>query len=197
MKNLKEQYDEIVTERKKIIDQINFLVNDEKVKKYLELCNRNMDLKRLQKKIYKQVKVDEYSLCNHIFVNILCEYDMVEGRSNNYCGCIKCGLDQRVFSLMNLYGKVDLLTFDQQIMYSFMKNRSYINGIDTKVSCDLELAKAIYSRIKEVHPDIDDETARKYFEIALNDIRRIKVNNERKASRIRRLKLNSGFNNWN
>ena len=63
-------------------------------------------------------------------------------------------------------------------------------------SSDLDLAKAIYSKIKESHPDIDDETARKYFEIALDNIRKIKVNDERKVSRAKRLSLSPKFNKW-
>ena len=68
--------------------------------------------------------------------------------------------------------------------------------METKLVCNLDLAKAIYSKIKEAHPDIDDETARKYFEISLDDIRNIKVNDERKKSRAKRLSLNPDFNKW-
>lgn len=195
MENLKEQYDEIVTKRKKIIDQINFLVNDEKVKKYFKLRNENSELAYKEQELYKKLKIADYSSCNHIWVRTL----ICDNGGDTYCGCIKCGLDQTVLRLRYIFDTVDIMSFEQRLMYNFMTDTDvfYDKGIESTSVCDLELAKAIYSRIKEVHPDIDDETARKYFEIALNDIRRIKVNNERKASRIRRLKLNSGFNNWN
>ena len=45
--------------------------------------------------------------------------------------------------------------------------------------------------------DIDDETAYKYFEIALDNIRNIKVNNNRKNSRAKRLSLIPNFKKWN
>ena len=81
-------------------------------------------------------------------------------------------------------------------MYDFMYGGVYRSGIDTKMFCDLDLAKAIYSKIREAHPNIDDETARKYFEIALDNIRNIKVTEERKANRAKRLLLIPGFNRW-
>ena len=127
-----------------------------------DLYNKNEQLVCQQKDLYKQMKIDEYSFCNHIWVNTLHDYDSFEGRSYNYHGCIKCGLDQRVFYLSEQYR-------------------------------DLDLAKAIYSKIKEAHPDIDDETARKYFEIVLYNIRENKVSDERKA---KRLSLSPEFNKW-
>lgn len=196
MSTLQEQYAKIVSERKEIITQINELADNEKVKTYFRLCNQNNQLAEQQKDLYKQIKVEEYSSCNHIWVTTLHDYDSFEGRSYNYCGCMKCGLDQRIFNLMENCHKSDYLTLEQQIMYNFMYRSSYKSGIDTKVLCDLDLAKAIYAKIKEAHPDIDDEIARKYFEIALDNIRKSKVNDERKASRIKRLSLNPKFNKW-
>lgn len=196
MTTLKERYEEIVSERKKLIAKINELANDDKVKKYFELCRQNDSLATQQKDLYKRIRIEEYSYCNHIWVTTLHDYDSIEGRSYNYCGCMKCGLDQRVFHLMENCHKLDYLTLEQQIMYNFMYGSSYKSGIDTKVLCDLDLAKAIYAKIKEVYPDIDDEMARKYFEIALDNIRRTKVSDERKTNRAKRLLLNPKFNKW-
>lgn len=199
MENLKTKYDQIVSERKGLIEQINVLAEDETVKKYLQLRSQNDKLANQQKDLYEQIKVEEYSSCNHIWVNTLHDYDRWEGRSYNYCGCIKCGLDRRVFHLMEGYhSSLDWLTLDQRIMYDFMAGRhtTYGTGINTHILCDLDLAKAIYSKIKEVHPDMDDETAIKYFRAALHNIRGTKVNEERKVSRAKRLSLNPQFNKW-
>jgi len=43
---------------------------------------------------------------------------------------------------------------------------------------------------------IDDLTAIKYFNHAIGNIRNIKVSEERKVKRAKRLSLSSGFNNW-
>lgn len=194
MDNLKKQYNEISVKRETIIKQINKLKNNEIVKKYFDLCSCNEKLIIQQNELEKQIKFRKYSSCNHILVTTLREYDDLECRSYDYQGCIKCGLDT---SILLLNCNLKYLTSEQRIMYDYMKDCEYFNGIDTELLCDLDLAKAIYSRIKEVHPDIDDETATKYFEISLNDIRNIKVSEERKISRAKRLSLNTIFNKWN
>ncbi len=183
METKKEQYDEIMLAKERLGVQISTSANNDQV------ANN-------ERKLYTQLEFDKFSSCNHIWVNTLCDYDRSEGRSYNYCGCIKCGLDQRVFHFLDYYPDLSLLSLDQEIMYEFMRNHYYKGGIYTKVLCDLDLAKAIYSKIKEVHPDIDDETARKYFEIALDNIRNIKVSEERKISRAKRLSLMPKFNKW-
>lgn len=70
------------------------------------------------------------------------------------------------------------------------------NGIRSNELCDLNLAIAIYAKIKENYSDIDDQLALKYFEISLNNIRKIKVSEERKNSRAKRLYLNPKFVKW-
>ncbi len=196
MDNLKKQYDQIVSERKDIIEQIKVLAENETVKKYFSLRELNDKLSKQQNDLYTQIKFGEYLSCNHIWVTTLHEYDSWEGRSYNYRGCVKCGLDRRVFHLMKSYHNPEWLTFDQRIMYDFMMNHSLNRGIDSNLLCDLDLAKAIYAKIKEVHPDIDDMTAIKYLKAALYNIRNIKVNDKRKLSRAKRLSLKTNFNNW-
>lgn len=149
-----------------------------------------------QKNIYRQLKTKEYSSCNHVWVTTLQDYDRHEGRSYNYHGCIKCGLNKKVFYLMEkYYDRPDELEFDERIMYDFMRNSFSDNGIYTNLFCDLDLAKAIYTKIKEIHPDIDDETAIKYLKVALHFIRDIKVSDERKISRAKRLSLHPNYFN--
>ena len=135
--------------------------------------------------------------CNHIWVTTLKDYDSDEDELETYCGCIKCGLDRGVLYLMEYNPDYRSLTLDQQIMYDVIQNHYFLGGIYTDVECDLELAKAIYKKIHEVHPNISDQLARKYFEIALDNIRNIKVNDERKESRAKRLSLSNKFNKWN
>lgn len=136
------------------------------------------------------MKNEEYKCCEHILVYSEIDYDRYEGRTHRSCGCIKCGLDNSVLS------KKVGLTFYQMIMYDYLRKR-HLMGKETKIACDLSLAQAIYSKIKETHPDINDEMAIKYFEIALNDIRNIKVSEERKTNRAKRLSLDPKFKSWN
>lgn len=124
-------------------------------------------------------------------MNSKVEHDSWEGRVYKSCGCIKCGLDDSV-----LDKKRKWLSFHQKIMYDYLKEK-YLKGYKTEIACDLDLAQAIYSKIKEAHSDIDDEMAIKYFKVALDDIRNIKVSDERKTSRAKRLSLNHKFRRWN
>lgn len=193
MENLKEQYSKVVDERKDVLRQIEELEKDENVKKYIELKGHN---DKLIKQLYIDMKNDEYSSCNHILVNTLHDYDSCEGRSYNYYGCIKCGLDSRILSRILEPSESFLLPLEQKVMYDFLKKNGFNGGVDFDDFCDLDLGKAIYSKIKERHPDIDDETAMKYFGVALNDIRNIEVSEDRKENRAKRLSLSPKFNKW-
>ena len=175
MDSLKEQYEKILAERETIARQISELENNDVVKKYLDLRNKNEQSAKQQENLYEQMKIEEYSSCNHIWVIAAHDYDSWEHRSYDYNGCIKCGLDQRVLGLIERGAHKEWLSLEHQVMYDamLMYDDSYRRrGIDTKVVCDLDLAKSVYSKIKKEHPDIDDETAVEYFEIAIDDIRK-------------------------
>ena len=196
MDELKSKYDNIIIKRKKVIDEINALENDKKNKRYFDLCAKDKELKKQQKNLYKEFKNSEYSSCNHICVNTLHDYDRLEGRSFDYCGCIKCGLDERVYYKVDNQFNPDYLSFEEKVMYEYLNNHYDTKGKNTYLLCDLDLARAIYNKIKEYHPDINDETTIKYFETALHKIRHIKVNDKRKENRAKRLSLQPNFNKW-
>ena len=185
LKKLKDNYNQILSERKEIIEQINDLEEDETVKKYIELHSKNKELETQQKDLYKQIKVGEYSSCNHIWVHVLHDYDSLEGRSYDYHGCIKCGLDNSVLFLKQNYGSANFLAFDQRIMYDYItSDYPYNSGISADLSCDFDLAKAYYAKIKEIHPDADDETIVKYLRVAVL-AGNVKENDERKRKQKR------------
>ena len=135
------------------------------------------------------MKYGGYENCNHLWgisMDEYGEYDYV---------CVKCGLNYKSLRLTNR-GKENSLSFDERVMASVLKERSFVNDADINIVCDRELAMAIYKKIREYYPDIDDKTVIKYFEIALNDIRNIEVSDERKKSRAKRLGLSKDFNKW-
>lgn len=191
MSDLKRKYEELKNQREKTIEELNHLREDDRVKRYIELQSKNETLYNEQIALYQELKKEEYSSCNHILVYSEIDYDRYEGRSYKRCGCIKCGLDGSVSSQSREY-----LPFSQKIMYDYLR-KNHLRGKETNITCDLDLAQAIYSKVKEVHPDINDDTAIGYFEIALNNIRNTKVSEERKTNRAKRLSLGSKFKNWN
>lgn len=194
MSELKKEYDETTEQRVAVIDELKQLENDELVKRYLELKKENYNLYDKQLRLYGSIKKEEYDECKHILVYSKIDYDRYEGRTYRSCGCIKCGLDNSV-----LDKEREWLTPTQKIMYDYLRKNhlNYFNGIKIDILCDIDLATSIYSKIKDANPDIDDETAIKYFEIALHNIRNIEVNDERKISRAKRLSLSPKFKRWN
>lgn len=197
MNLLEEKYKKIIEKRNNISIELKELLDNEAVKRYFELCHQDKNLSNRQKELYESIKKGQYLKCNHIWVNTLRDYDSYEGRTETYCGCIKCGLDERVIYMMEYNPDTSALTEDQKIMYEIINNTHYSKGINTNVGCNLELGMAIYKKIKEIHPNIQDGLARKYFEIALDNIRNIKVSDERKENRAKRLSLSKDFNKWN
>ncbi|MCI9279232.1 MAG: hypothetical protein HFJ02_00335 [Bacilli bacterium] len=195
MSQLKEKFDKITEQRGTIIDEIKRLKEDEKVKRYIALNEQNNNLYSKQLDLYQKMKTEEYGTCKHILVYSKRDYERYEGRTYLSCGCIKCGLDNSVLN----YGR-DYLSGDREIMYDYLRKNvlgGKLRGIETEIDCDLDLAKAIYSKIKKVYPIINDTTANYYFQAALHDIRNIKVSDNREMSRARRLSLNPKFKNWN
>lgn len=192
MDNLKEEYEKITEERGSVLEQLKILEEDEKIKKYLELCEQNRKLKLKQVNSYEQMKKDEYSSCNHIWVYTLQDYDSMEGRSYNYCGCVKCGLDQRVFA----ESYPEYLPYPKKIMYDFMRKNHYTKGIKSNIFCDLELAQAVYKKIKECNPELDDENLLTFLDITINSIRENIKTDEQKEIKRKEYSLNPKFNKW-
>lgn len=62
--------------------------------------------------------------------------------------------------------------------------------------CNLELAHAIYTRLKEEYPGRPDEAIARYFTSALYMIQKYPVSEKRKAGRAKRLGLSEDFNKW-
>lgn len=191
MEEIKKEYDSVTKERQEVLDELQSLKGNEIVKRYLELISNNEKLIKKQKMLYTEMKTNEYKNCEHISIISRIERDRYEGRSYKYSGCIKCGLNEAV-----LVSDGKFLSLENKIIYDYIMKYNMGHGVYLDVVCDLNLAKAIYSKIKERHPEIDDETAIKYFEIALDHIRHIKVSEERKENRVKRLKLNPNFKNW-
>lgn len=136
-----------------------------------------------------------YDSCSHILIcsSIDPSSKYLGGYEHRKYGCIKCGLDTKI-----LY-ETHLISLKDKIMKRYLSEHisDFFKGIETEIICDLNLAKAIYSKIKSAHPNIDDETIIKYIEIALDNIRNIEVNEERKVDRAKRLLLNPKFSRWN
>lgn len=192
MSNIRKTYEQKLSEMNDIKTQLAELMKDERVKKYLELNDQRLKLNSELLQLYTDMKKEEFSKCKHIWIPISKNIDYYEGRSDIDYGCVKCGLDQRVLGTYN----PRFLSTNDKIIYDYFLEHYATSGIRSHTLCNFDLARAMYAKIVENHPDIDDVTALKYFEVALDDIRNIRVNEDRKESRAKRLMLKPGFKNW-
>ena len=193
MSDIRKNYEEMLSEMKKINSRLEELMEDKQVQEYLALDGRRMELEPELLNLHTDMKKEEFSKCSHIWIPVSKNVDYYEGRSDIDYGCMKCGLDQRVLSA----SYPEFLSVDDKIMYNYLRQHYAIHqGIKSHTLCDLDLARSMYSKIVEYHPDIDDVTALKYFEIALDNMRNIRVTDDRKESRVKRLMLKPGFHNW-
>lgn len=190
MEDTKLKYYEVKEYREMLSHEIKDLENYDVVKKYIELNDKAKLLEKKEKELYESFKNKEYDACDHVLVNTKIVTDVYDGDVYEYPGCIKCGLDSEV-----LCNNSDLLPMDKKVMYDYIIKHG-IEGFKTHIACDMDLASSIYTKIKEAHPDIDDELAVKYFDRALTDIREKKVSEERKISRAKRLVLKPQFKKW-
>lgn len=160
-------FEKISTRRKDIIERIDCLKENESVKRYLKLCEENDKLLKDERDLYKQIKNEKFSSCNHIWIDVFHEYDAAEGRSHNYCGCIKCGLDERVFQLIESNKE---LTLDQEAMADYLKKHISKTGIITNLYwTDLDMMKKLYLKAKKEHPDLNDEEIVEYLKEGKSD----------------------------
>ena len=194
MKQEMQEYERIINLSNEIQTQIARLENTDLIKQYLELLHQNQKLLQKQKELYKKVKTEEYSSCDHLWIETITDYNFLK-TPFHYCSCVKCGLDQGVVYLIN-HGKP--LSFEQTIMYNFLKkhNLDNPNQINSNIKCDFSLAIVLYKKIEENHPDIDNITMQKYIQTALDSIRQNENDTKGKENRIKRLTLNPNFNKW-
>jgi len=169
MEDVKTEYEKVISERKEVLNELNLLTEDEKVKRFIELYEKEKTLANKQNGLYNKNKRLEYSSCDHIWVRVAHDYDSWEGRGYDYHGCVKCGLDGSVLLEMESLHNPQWLANDRRIMYDYIRNNyGYYSGTHTDLSCDLETGMSLYKKIKSVFPEVDDDAIVKYLEVAIN-----------------------------
>lgn len=200
-KNLESKYENISNRLKKISNELMSFEkeNADILKKYDELQNESKKIYGEYRAIHKQVLIKKYNNCNHLMIRSHIERDYsYGGKSSATRTCLKCGLDEIVNDNYYYYGFIS--EDEAEAMKTYIKN-NHFGYFDRSVAsneiCDSELACAIYQKIKEINPDIDDDTAIKYWEIALENIRKKNITEEQKEHRAKRLSLHRDFKRWN
>lgn len=191
MSEYKDKYNNLKDLMVKLTLNIKQLETESSVTDYIRLNKELDEVMKDMYETYKLMKLDEYNNCNHLCVITDKNIDEHNGRNYYSVGCIKCGMNQKALSKQK-----SIRTIDENIMAESFCDESFDYTLIHDYEVDLDLAHAIYNKIKEKYPNINDKLATKYFEIALDNIRGIEVNESRKKSRIKRLGLKPNFNNW-
>lgn len=170
------EYNKLVKTREEITRQIKDLKEQNK-----------LIVDKITTSLYTKTKNLEYSNCNHIWI---IEPDHLTRK------CVKCGLGTIVLYSQDLF-KLEFseLGLEKKAMYKFMiSNPDFESkGMKSRIVFNPYIAKAVYLKIKEKHPTADDKTLFKYLETALINMANIKINEERKISRAKRLSLNPSY----
>lgn len=163
--DLNKEYNELIDKRKKVVSEICDLIEEENVKKYIELCKENVILKSSISNLYKKIIMNQYEKCNHVYVT--CGYTTdgdYDSSTIAYRGCIKCGLTTEAYN--NEYFN--------NIMNEFFKKHSLEYDVDRMPGkriaryIDLDTARMLYTSIIKDYPDIDDDELVNIFIERLN-----------------------------
>ena len=185
---------EIESKRRKVLKKLEKLEDNEIVKQFKELELLNKNLLSEKYGIERQARLEEYEECDHKLVVT----KIVYGRNNvphKRYGCMKCGLDD---SLLDEYDLIPAYTRD---MNEFIRRHKIswdyaIRNKNTDIICDIDLARALYAKIKEEFPDADDERTLIIFTTALDSIRKLDISQKDKEERAKVLGLYPSFKRW-
>ena len=164
MLTAKSLYEESWRNRVELSNKLMELEYEPKVQEYIRTLNAYNKAKEEEKKWYKEMEFMEYDSCNHILIPTREEGYVSHNisRSFQYCGCIKCGLDEGKHSFIE--GKKDVTCESDEIQYEYLSKHNFrIKGQEIDINCGLALAREIYNNIKEENPDITDEEIIKLF----------------------------------
>ena len=168
------------------------LKNCKELQELNELQDENKLLRMQRARLFRNIKISDYGECKHYLITTEVYNDFIEGRGYRRFGCIKCGLDESNIGCQ--YEQTE----EEKVMKEYLHNTSAIPYENKRFDlvCYLPVARAIYNRILEKNPGIDEQTAIKYFERALAYIRKEKVSDAREESRMKRLNLRYQDAKW-
>lgn len=172
---------------------LQVLLKEEVVQDYVTKMEQFTKLKQKYQQNELEIVQEEMRTCSHIWVTseVYREWDGHRTDKCAYHTCIKCGLEEKA-----RYCDTRFATSLEFIMRSILREHYYLPGKKTDILCEANLAKGVYAKIKEAHPDISDEQAIVYLKHALSSIRTHEKTEVVRHKRIKRLGLNPNFHQW-
>lgn len=174
---------------------------DQLIKEYLGLKEALEIMDRKVNELKQEAVVQEYLSLREKRGKITERVNRIKALSTEFTAS-KENDNQLYSEPANLEEPVGSLTSTQEnskIPYDtcdHLQNHKLVDISSIEFECDLELAQAIYTRLKEEYPGRPDEVITRYFTAALYMIRKYPVSEKRKEGRAKRLGLNEDFNKW-
>lgn len=197
IEELENQKEELLSTIDKTYDQIEEMKKNEVIQEYLRLQDKVSELRTEVKSIEDDIDIEELLNCDHIFANEElnksneCEKGKyVEKTCSSELRCIKCGLNWRWIRDKNyekFYRDDKLGVTKIKVIKSIIARQYKLRSFKPAEYLSYDLAKAIYDKIIECNPGIDDTTAKVYFEWAQKNILTKDMPIEKHKDRVRRL----------
>lgn len=155
LENLKLECETLKNEQEIRRKKIDFLLEDDKVKEYLNLVKKEKEEEKRISNILERMKMERMRDCSHVFVisDVIRENN---GKRVSKIGieyCLKCGLTNKYH--LNKMPK-QFLTISQENMWKIYKETQH-KGKRIKKVCEVAIASEIYDNLKIEMPNVDDE----------------------------------------
>lgn len=168
LESMREECDSLELLIKKSDELLEELLQDEKVRKYLEVSKDNAELKNKLSNLLLELACAEIRECNHVFVKTDVVYDRSDRdrviRKNVY-HCLKCGLTNE-YEVKEI-PKSRLNKLQKEMWELYYGNAC--NGIFvTDQVYSLDRARIVYEGIMSINPDITPFELKEIFPILYN-----------------------------
>ena len=175
-------------------DEERFDFENQSVKEYLGLKEALEIMDRKVNELEREEVVQEYLSLREKREKITERVNRIKALSTEFTGSRE--YDNQLYS--EPAGGLTSTQENSKIPYDTSDHLQNHKLVDDSIEfeCSLELAHAIYTRLKEEYPGRPDEAIARYFTSALYMIQKYPVSEKRKAGRAKRLGLSEDFNKW-
>jgi len=167
IEEMKERLENLKNEYLEIVKELEPLRENETVKRFIELSNKESNIKYNLKRLSLDVEVEKMKSCNHLFIigHRDSYFDGHKSVTDTYPYCVKCGLDAKYID-RDTFNYKFLKPLEQEMANVY---RSHGNGTYWKHYCEPTIARKIYSELKNGLPNLSDEELLEHFKVSITN----------------------------
>lgn len=167
IEEMKERLENLKKEQSEVETELIQLRENELIKRYIELCNKESSITYKFKKMSLDIDTEIMKSCNHLFIigHRDSYFDGHKSVTDTYPYCVKCGLDAKY---------IDRDTFSYEFLTPLQKQminiyRNGCKGIYWKHYCKPIIATQIYRDLRKGLPNLSDEELFEHFKVAITN----------------------------